>query len=73
MILVEKGYKKETGFALLGKMRSTFLDMFPKKRINDAKSYSLSKEFKTEIQALVVSGVDLRIFWLINFLGAVFD
>ena len=55
LILVEKGYKKETGFALLGKLRSTFLDMFPKKRVANAKSYSLTKEFKTEIQTLIVN------------------
>lgn len=54
LILVEKGYKKETGFALLDKMRTTFLDMFPISRIEKAKAFSLAKEFKSEIRALIV-------------------
>lgn len=38
-------------------MRATFLDMFNKKRIKSAKSYSLTKEFKTEIQTLIVKKI----------------
>jgi hypothetical protein len=54
LVLVEKGYKKETGFSMLDKMRTTFLDMFTLKRIAKAKSYSLSKEFRPEVRALIV-------------------
>ena len=62
LVLAEKGYKKETGFALLEKMRTTFLDMFSAKRIKSAKSYSLTREFKSEAKALIVNYILLIIF-----------
>jgi hypothetical protein len=55
LVLVEKGYKKETGFSMLDKMRTTFLDMFTQQRIDKAKAYSLTREFKPEVRALIVS------------------
>jgi len=54
LILVEKGFKKETGFAMLGKMRQVFIDMFTQQRISKTKSYGLSKEFKEEFRTLIV-------------------
>ena len=54
-MLVEKGYKKETGFALLSKLRTTFLEMFTADKIERAKPYSLTKEFKNEAKSIVVS------------------
>lgn len=53
LILVETGYKRDTGFALLSKMRSTFLDIFSEKRIKKAKAYTLSSEFKMDMKALI--------------------
>ena len=53
MILVEGGYRKETGFALLEKMRTAFGEMFTDDRIERAKEYSLSKEFRGEMKALI--------------------
>ena len=54
LILVERGYKKETGFALLSKVRLTFLDMFESKRIKKAKAYGLAREFRSEIKPIIV-------------------
>ena len=39
---------------MLDKMRATFLDMFSLERIEKAKPYSLSKEFRTEVKAIIV-------------------
>jgi hypothetical protein len=54
LILVEKGFKKETAFAMLDKMRQVFLEMFTRQRISKAKSYSLSKEFKGDFKSIIV-------------------
>ena len=43
-------------------MRTTFLDMFSAKRIKSAKSYSLTREFKSEAKALIVNYILLIIF-----------
>lgn len=48
---------------MLDKMRSTFLEMFPQNRIDKAKAFSLTKEFKPEVKALIVS---LIILWVLN-------
>ena len=53
ILLVESGYKKETGFGLLMKMRTTFCEMFTEKRIKNAKPYSLSKEFNGDMKNLI--------------------
>ena len=53
ILLVETGYKKETGFGLLNKMRATFNEIFTEKRIKNAKPYSLSKEFSGDMSNLI--------------------
>jgi len=58
LVLVEKGYKKETGFALLAKLRTTFLEMFSADKIERSKPYSLTKEFKSEVKTIVVRGTE---------------
>lgn len=61
LILVEKGYKKETGFALLSKLRTTFLEMFTADKVERAKPYSLTKEFRNEVKSIVVSLESLQV------------
>jgi len=76
LILVEKGFKKETGFAMLGKMRQVFIDMFTQQRISKTKSYGLSKEFKEEFRTLIVKkskkNQNFEKNEKINFLGKLF-
>ena len=60
LIVVEKGFSKQTGFDMLDKMKSRFINTVDSKLLETARAMSLNPQFKDELKNLHVSIASYR-------------